>query len=276
MTEAMLQFENVGKSYAGVRALDALSFEIGRDEIVAVLGPNGAGKTTAIEIALGLRSPDGGAVYLFGGSPHRVAIRRRVGATPQESGFPDMLRVDEILGFVAAHYPHATPIDSTLEQFGLSGLAKRRAGTLSGGESRRLALGLAFAGDPELVVLDEPTTGLDVESRRRLWETVRNLGKQRSILFTTHYLEEAQALATRILVLDRGRLLFDGDPHTLRARVGGRRLTYVGAEGPVCVTTDDADAYVRAMVSGGIVFSDLEIVRPSLEEAFLALTGGLT
>jgi ABC-2 type transport system ATP-binding protein len=153
-------------------------------------------------------------------------------------------------------------------------MAKRRAGTLSGGESRRLALALAFVGNPELVVLDEPTTGLDVESRRRLWDTVRALGDGRSILFTTHYLEEAEALATRIVVIDRGRLLFDGDARTLRGRVGGRRLRYVGAHGPVCVSTDDADAYVRAMVNDGTVFSDLEIVRPSLEEAFLTLTGG--
>ena len=123
-------------------------------------------------------------------------------------------------------------------------------------------------------MLDEPTTGLDVESRRRLWDVVRDLGEGRSILFTTHYLEEAQALATRILVVDRGRLLFDGEAQALRGRLGGRRLSYVGTDGPVSVTTDDADAYVRTMVASGIVFSNLEITRPSLEEAFLSLTGG--
>jgi ABC-2 type transport system ATP-binding protein len=153
-------------------------------------------------------------------------------------------------------------------------MTNRRAGTLSGGESRRLALAVAFVGDPQLVVLDEPTTGLDVESRRRLWETVRNLRGGRSILFTTHHLEEAEALATRILVVDRGRLLFDGDAHGLRSRVGGRRLSYIGSDGRVSVTTGDADAYVRAMVTDGIAFADLEIVRPSLEDAFLTLTGG--
>ena len=126
-------------------------------------------------------------------------------------------------------------------------------------------------GNPELVVLDEPTTGLDVESRRRLWSAVRGLGAGRSILFTTHYLEEAQELATRIIVIDRGRTLFDGVPQSLRERVGGRRLTYVGSDGPVAVTTNDADQYVRAMVAGGVAFSELEIVRPSLEEAFLSL-----
>lgn len=274
MERPILSFDNVAKSYGEVRALHALTFEVRRSEIVALLGPNGAGKTTALEIALGLRAAGSGKVSLFGESPRSVAIRRRLGATPQESGFPDMLRVEEILNFVREHYPQPAPMAETLERFGLTELAKRRAGTLSGGESRRLAVALAFAGDSEFVVLDEPTTGLDVESRRRLWEVVRSLGEDRSILFTTHYLEEAEALATRILVLDRGRLLFDGNVNALRTRVGGRRLSYVGADGPVALTTQDADAYVRALVGSGVAFSDLEIVRPSLEEAFLALTGG--
>jgi ABC-2 type transport system ATP-binding protein len=272
--DTVLVFEDVAKSYGDVCALRSLSFTVRREEIVALLGPNGAGKTTALEIALGLRAADAGCARLFGGSPQNAATRRRLGATPQETGFPDMLRVEEIAAFVADHYPGHAPIDATLERFGLVELAKRRAGTLSGGESRRLALALAFIGDPELAVLDEPTTGLDVASRRRLWEIVRNLGLRRSILFTTHYLEEAEALATRILVLDRGRLLFDGDARTLRGRVAGRKLSYVGPDGRVSVTTQDADAYVRAMVNGGVAFSDLEIVRPSLEEAFLTLTGG--
>ncbi len=274
MEDTVLAFDGVTKSYGEIRALDSLTLRVRRDEIVALLGPNGAGKTTALEIALGLRAADSGTATLFGGSPRAVDVRRRLGVTPQESGFPDMLRVDEIVAFVCAHYPNPARADEALERFGLEPLAKRRAGTLSGGESRRLALALAFAGNPELAVLDEPTTGLDVESRRRLWQVVRDLGSRRSILFTTHYLEEAQELATRIVVIDCGRLLFDGAPHALRERVGGRRLTYVGSEGLVSVSTNDADAYVRAMIANGVAFSELEIVRPSLEEAFLSLTGG--
>jgi ABC-2 type transport system ATP-binding protein len=269
---SVLEFENVAKSYGALRALESVSFSVERGEIVALLGPNGAGKTTALEIALGLRTADAGSVRLFGGSPRDVAVRRRFGVTPQESGFPDVLRVEEILAFVAAHYPRPSPITETLQRFGLDKMRKRRAGTLSGGESRRLALALAFLGNPELLVLDEPTTGLDVDSRRGLWDNVRRLGSVRSILFTTHYLEEAQAFATRILVIDRGRLLFDGQPTALRERVGGRRLSYVGADGPVSISVDDADAYVRRMIAEGIAFSGLEITRPSLEEAFLSLT----
>jgi ABC-2 type transport system ATP-binding protein len=287
----ILAFENVTKNYGSVRALDGLSFGVDAGEVVAVLGPNGAGKTTALDIALGLRSQDSGTVRLFGGSPRSVAVRRRLGATPQESGFPDALRVDEIVAFAAAHYAHPQSIAAVLATFGLDDLAKRRAGTLSGGQSRRLALALAFAGNPELAVLDEPTTGLDVESRRRLWDVVRDAAAGRTILFTTHYLEEAEALATRIIVIDAGRLLFDGDPDALRRRFGARRLTYVGeplataglgfeaafvrTNGHVVVTTADTDAYVRALVRTGVDFSELEIVRPSLEDAFLSITGGL-
>jgi ABC-2 type transport system ATP-binding protein len=274
MERTILTFENVGKSYGELRALESLSFTMQRDEVVALLGPNGAGKTTAIEIAIGLRGADSGQVRLFRASPQRAEVRRRLGVTPQESGFPDMLRVDEIVAFVAQHYPAPAPVALTLERFGLVELAKRRAGTLSGGESRRLALALAFIGNPELVVLDEPTTGLDVDSRRRLWDVVRELGSGRSILFTTHYLDEAQAFATRILVINHGRLLFDGPPHALRGRVAGRRLSYVGNDGPVVLTPDDPDEYVRTMVTTGVAFSDLEITRPSLEEAFLTLTRG--
>jgi ABC-2 type transport system ATP-binding protein len=270
----MLRFDDVRKSFGEIRALDGLSFEVERGEIVALLGPNGAGKTTALDIALGLRSCDAGAVQLFGRSPRDAGVRRKLGVTPQESGFPDMLCVDEILAFVARHYPAPASLDATLTAFGLETLRKRRAGTLSGGESRRLALALAFAGNPELVVLDEPTVGLDVQSRRRLWDVVRDAADGRSILFTTHYLDEAQALASRILVIDRGRLLFDGKAQALRERVGGGRVSYVGAEGPVAVTIPDTDAYVRELVGSGVMFSNLEIAKPSLEEAFLSLTGG--
>jgi ABC-2 type transport system ATP-binding protein len=269
----VVAFENVVKSYGAIRALDGLSFAVDCDEIVALLGPNGAGKTTALEIALGLRNCDSGMVTVFGGSPQDVAVRRRLGVTPQHTGFPDVLRVDEIVTFVARHYPTPTALSETLTAFGLEHLRRRRAGALSGGESRRLALALAFVGNPELVVLDEPTVGLDVQSRRRLWEAVRNASGGGSILFTTHDLEEAQAHASRILVIDRGRLLFDGSAQALRALAGIRRLSYVGSDGPVAVTIEDTDKYVCDLVRSGTTFSDLEISRPSLEEAFLSLTG---
>jgi ABC-2 type transport system ATP-binding protein len=270
----ILSLKDVCKSYGATRALDGASLDADRGEIVAVLGPNGAGKTTAIEIAIGLRAPDAGDVRLFEGSPRDPNTRLRLGVTPQESGFPDALSVEEIVRFGAAHYPHPAEPAALLDAFGLTELSGRRAGTLSGGESRRLAVALAFAGNPDLVVLDEPTTGLDVESRRRLWDVVREYAAGHSVLFTTHYLEEAQALATRVVVVDAGRVLFDGSTGELRQRFGARRLSYAGQNGRVVVTIDDTDEYVRKLVRDGVAFSNLEIVPPTLEEAFLTVTGG--
>jgi ABC-2 type transport system ATP-binding protein len=269
----ILAFEDVVKSYGTIRALEGLSFGLQRGEVVALLGPNGAGKTTALEIALGIRRCDAGTVTVFDGSPQDVCVRRRFGVTPQHTGFPDVLRVDEILAFVAQHYPAPASLDETRAAFGLEQIRRRRANTLSGGQSRRLALALAFIGNPELVVLDEPTVGLDVQSRRRLWEAVRNASGGGSILFTTHDLEEAQAHASRIMVINHGRLLFDGSAQELRARAGTRRLSYIGLDGPVVATLEDTDEYVRDLVRSGAAFADLEISRPSLEEAFLSLTG---
>jgi ABC-2 type transport system ATP-binding protein len=282
----IVELQDVDKSYGPIRALDGLSFGMDRGEIVGILGPNGAGKTTAIDILLGLRRPDRGIAKLFGQPPTTAAARCHAGVTPQESGFPDALTVEEILRFTAVHYSRPRPIDQTLDEFNLQELRGRRAGALSVGQARRLALALAFVGDTELVVLDEPTAGLDVESRRRLWEFVRRNRDGRAILFSTHYLEEAEAAATRIVVIDRGRLRFDGDPLALRTNFGLRRVSYVGApldamhdarstydaDGRTIALTADSDAYVRALVQGGYKFSQLEVTAPSLEEAFLALT----
>jgi len=270
----MLSLKDVRKSYGATRALDGMSLQVDSGEIVAVLGPNGAGKTTAIEIAIGLRAPDAGEVRLFDRSPRSPQTRLRLGVTPQESGFPDALSVEEIVRFGASHYPHPADAADVMKAFGLEALSQRRAGTLSGGESRRLAVALAFAGNPDLVVLDEPTTGLDVESRRRLWDVVRDYAAGHSVLFTTHYLEEAQALATRVVVVDAGRVLFDGSTGDMRRRFGVRRVSYVGREGQVAITIDDTDEYVRTLVRDGVAFSNLEIVPPTLEEAFLTVTGG--
>jgi ABC-2 type transport system ATP-binding protein len=271
----LLSFENVFKSYGPTRALDDFSMHVGRNEIVAVLGPNGAGKTTALEIAVGLRSPSSGSVRLFGESPRESAARVRLGVTPQNTGFPDTLRVRELVGFVATQYPQPLVLGDVLMLFGLTDIAEKKLGDLSGGQQRRVALALAFTGDPELAVLDEPTTGLDVESRRGVLAAIRRRVSDRcSVLFTTHYLEEAESLATRVLVIDAGRLLFDGTPAALREQFGHKRVEYVGADGPVLIRTADADALVRELVASGAAFSDLRIATPTLEEAFVAITGG--
>jgi len=270
-----IEFFDVRKSFGSVEALCGISFSVETGEIVALLGPNGAGKTTAIEILLGLRRADDGYVMLCGGSPRDAQARMQLGATPQETGFPDALTPREVTAFAAAHYANPLPIDEVFASFDLTDIADRRIGTLSGGQQRRVALALAFAGDPAVVVLDEPTTGLDVDSRRALWSRLRSQeNRHRAVLFTTHYLEEANALADRVLVLDRGELTFDGTPRELRERFGARRVEYVGPNGRTVITTHDADEYVRELVHSGVPFQDLQVAAPSFEDAFLAVTGG--
>jgi ABC-2 type transport system ATP-binding protein len=212
---------------------------------VALLGPNGAGKTTAVSVLLGQRRPDAGSARLFGRDPTLPATRRPVGATPQQAGFPDNLTVREVVDLVRVHYPDPAPTQQLLGRFGLAELADRRAGGLSGGQQRRLAAALAFAGRPRLVVLDEPTTGLDVEARRRLWETIRAfVAGGGAVLLTTHYVEEAQALATRVVVIAGGTIVAHGSVDDIAAQAGLSR------------------GHLRAPAP------------PGLEEAILRLTGG--
>jgi len=282
----VIRFDNVSKSYGDVRALSDVSFDIAAGEIVALLGPNGAGKTTAIEILLGLRHADEGTVEIAGHLPQSMEARSHMAATPQNTGFPDSLTVREVVTFAASHYRRPRTVDDALRAFELEELASKRLGSLSGGQQRRVALALAFVPDVPLVLLDEPSTGLDVESRRRLWEQLRaSVDGHHTVLFTTHYLEEAEALATRIIVIDRGTLRFDGTPDTFRRRFGSRRVDYVGEPLPgrngevqrvgdrTVVTTADTDAYVRELVRAGIAFHDLRITQSSFEDIFLEITG---
>jgi ABC-2 type transport system ATP-binding protein len=206
-------------------ALAGVSLDVRSGEIVAVLGPNGAGKTTAVRIMLGLRRPDEGEALLFGRDPRDPKSRLTVGATPQELEFPGTLLVREILDFAARHYPAPRQADNLLDQFGLLELARRQVGGLSGGERRRLAVAVAFAGNPAAVFLDEPTTGLDVESRRRVWAAVRCFREGGgTVLLTTHYLEEAEALATRVVLLAKGEVVGDGAPGAVKERLGAPTL----------------------------------------------------
>ncbi|HEX8805942.1 MAG TPA: ABC transporter ATP-binding protein [Candidatus Aquilonibacter sp.] len=267
--------------------MNEVSFEVSAGEIVALLGPNGAGKTTAIEILLGLRHADSGTVEICGTKPQSLEARAKMAATPQDTGFPDQLRVRELVDFAAAHYPHPCGTADVLRAFELYDLAKRGVGSLSGGQQRRVALALAFVANTPLVLLDEPTTGLDVESRRGLWDQLRaSVDATRTVLFTTHYLEEAEALATRVIVIDRGEICFDGTPNAFRSRFGARRVEYVGEplasyDGAVqrigdrtIVTIEDTDAYVRALVRSDVAFRDLAVKQSSFEEIFLEITGG--
>ena len=216
---------SVSKRFGDVSALDGISLEIAAGEVVALLGPNGAGKTTALAILLGLRRPDSGRAELFGDDPRRPSARSAIGVTPQQDGFPQTLRVTEIIDLVRAHFPRAAARDDLLDRFRLVGIARRQAGGLSGGERRRLALALAFAGQPRAVFLDEPTAGLDVEVRRAVWRELElYAGDGGTVLLTTHHLEEAERLATRIVVLARGRVAAEGDAAEIVALAGAPDL----------------------------------------------------
>jgi ABC-2 type transport system ATP-binding protein len=255
--------------------VDGANFAIDRGEIAAVLGPNGAGKTTTLEMLLGLRAPTAGVAKLFDADPRDVTVRRRLGATPQQSSFPETLRVREIAEFVAAQYPKPANVDSTLGAFDLDALARRQAGGLSGGQQRRLALAIAFIGNPELIVLDEPTTGLDVEARRRVWAYLREYAAAGgTVLMSTHYIEEAETLASRAIVFSGGRVVFDASPQALRSRIRTRRVLYDLDGECVDVVSSDADAVVRSLVNSAVPFRNLRITESSLEEALLTVTGG--
>lgn len=283
--------EKVVKRYGDVVAVDEVDLEVHTGEVVGLLGPNGAGKTTLLQLLTGLRRPTSGHVDVLGGDPTDPARRRGLGVTPQETGLPPTLKVGEALDFVSRHYPDPLPPDEALARFDLTDLAGRQTGGLSGGQKRRLAVALAFVGRPQLVALDEPTTGLDVDSRQRLWAAVREYHQDGgAVVLTSHYLEEVEALADRVVIVVGGRVVTDGATDGVRARVGGRELAFRvpvpwdphDLPGLAACTADgdrwrvrahDADAVVRALVQQGVPFTDLEVHAASLEEAFLDLVG---
>ncbi|MDQ5854549.1 MAG: ABC transporter ATP-binding protein [Chloroflexota bacterium] len=287
--EALAYLRGVSKRFGQTEALRGVDLAIHRGEVVALLGPNGAGKTTAISILLGLRRPDRGEARLCGHDPRLPQARRQIGATPQETGVPFRLTVGEVLDLVRAHYSSPAPPAAVLERFGLLDLERRQIGGLSGGQRRRLAVALAFAGNPKVVFLDEPTTGLDVEARRGLWTAIRNYVQEGgTILLTTHLMEEAEALATRVVILDHGQVLAAGNVEAIKARARLTRVRFRAAGVPVLpgvvraeqehdmhiLYTPDGDALVQELVRRGVDFVDLEVRPTPLEEAYLVLTRG--
>ena len=282
----------VSHRYGDVLALDRLDLEVREGEVLAVLGPNGAGKTTAVSLLLGTLPLQSGAARVFGSAPDSAQVRRRRGAMLQVSGVPETLTVAEHLALFRAYYAAPLPAARLLEMAGLQELRDRRFGKLSGGQKQRVMFALSLAGDPELVFLDEPTAGLDLDGRRRLWDEIRGLkAAGRTAVLTTHYLEEADALADRIAVIHRGRLIAEGSPEEIKSRTAGRVVRCVtsigldparafpeaaGAEMKgqhLEIVTAQPEALLRRMFALDPGLSDLTVVGVGLEEAFLALTG---
>lgn len=285
-------FQDVGKTFGSVQALHDLNLALRPGELTALLGPNGAGKTTAISLLLGLAQPTVGTVEVLGGSPRRDDIRARIGSMPQESALPLGLTVREALDLFASFYPAPLPVAEALRLADLTSLARRRAGQLSGGQKRRLAFALAVIGNPELLLIDEPTTGMDAQSRAAFWAAMEGLKAQgRTILLTTHYLEEAEKTADRVVIMNAGRILADDTPENLRSAVRGTRVSFrselvqaevqrlpgasavaVDASGRAELQTESPEALLTALVQTGTAFSELEVTRATLEEAYLRLT----
>lgn len=289
--EPIVRLDGVVKNYGAVRALDGLDLQVNKGEVLAVLGPNGAGKTTAVGLMVGMISPDAGRASLFGKAPDSTAARIRVGVMLQISGVPETLRVREHIRLFSSYYPNPLPLSDVIAMAGLNGLEERYSGKLSGGQRQRLLFALAVCGRPDLVFLDEPTTGLDVEARRAFWQQVRAfVDTGRAVVLTTHYLEEADALADRIVVIDRGRVIARGTPAEIKATVAGRRIrcrttldsdylrmlpgvSAVKKNGSSTeIFTSNAEAALRLLLAEDQDLADLEVTGAGLEEAFLDLT----
>jgi ABC-2 type transport system ATP-binding protein len=267
------------KSYNGLQALRGVSFEIAHGEIFGLLGPNGAGKTTTVEILEGYRERDGGAVTVLGEDPSSAGLdwRERIGVVLQSSSFYDSLTVAENLALFAGYYAQPRPIGDVVELVGLEEKRDTLVRSLSGGQRRRLDLGLALVGDPELVFLDEPTTGFDPEARRRAWQTIaslRDLGK--TILLTTHYLDEAERLSDRVAVVRDGQIVALGPPAELTSTQPATEIRYRRNGQEVVLQTEEPTKVLHELTSEAVAtgheLEGLEVRRASLEDVYLTLT----
>jgi len=289
--QVVARLAGVDKRYGRLVALDQAALQLRRGELLALLGPNGAGKTTAISLLLGLIRADAGTVELFGRDPRQIQARRRIGVMLQHAELPATLRVGELLRLTASYYPAPRKPADCAELAGVGDLLRRPYAKLSGGQQRRVQFALALCGNPELLFLDEPTVGMDIETRQRLWAAIRQLLTEGcSVLLTTHYLEEAEALADRVCVMAHGRVIHEGTVDALRARVAFKRIRCISSvdagvvggwpsvsdaeqrQGHLHVTTAEAEAVVRRLLDADPQLSELEVQRAGLAEAFTELT----
>jgi ABC-2 type transport system ATP-binding protein len=275
-----------------VRAVRGIDVSIAQGETVALLGPNGAGKSTTIDMLLGLAAPDSGSVSLMGGPPQDAVARGLVGAMLQAGALIRDVTPRELLTMMAALHPDPLEVDDAIELTGLAEIADRRTQKLSGGQAQRVRFALALAADPALLILDEPTVGMDVEARRGFWVSVRGFAARgKTVIFATHYLEEADAYADRVILMSHGRVVADGPTSEVRAQVGRRtiRATLPGVElialsslpgvaaadrrgEEIILVCSDSDAAVRAVLDAYPRVRDMEIVGARLEDAFVELT----
>jgi len=303
-TETVATLHNITKRYSnGVQALDGLNLTLRRGEVIALLGPNGAGKSTAVKLLMGLSTPTSGTAHIFGADPRIPSTRLRTGVMLQVGRAPEMLRVREHINIFRGYYNQPAPYASLIQAAALEGIEDRFFGQLSGGQKQRVLFALALAGTPDIVFLDEPPVGLDIESRRAMWAEIRALkARGKTVLLTTHYLEEADALADRIVVIDKGRVRCEGTPAEIKSMAAGNHSTVAVSARPIklvrCRTTlsdehllrmpgvlsvtlhgaitelstSEPEATLREMLALDSSLNGLEVTSPALEDAFLALT----
>ncbi len=292
MTATAIELIGLAKSFGAVDAVRGIDLTVAQGEIVAFLGPNGAGKTTTIDMILGLAQPTRGSVGVFGLEPTDAIAHGLVSAVMQTGGLLKDLTVQETIRYTAALFATSRPVAAVMETAGVAGIANRRVGACSGGEQQRVRFAMALVSDPELLILDEPTTGMDVATRRAFWDSIRaDAEKGRTVLFATHYLEEADAYADRIVFIRHGLVVADGTPAQIKALGSGRavRATWEGASpdalrgvpgvdsvdirgAQVLIQATDSDAVARFLLTRTPA-RDLEIVARGIEDAFVALTG---
>ncbi len=288
----VVSFDNVSKRYGNLQAVDGLTLELRHGETVALLGPNGAGKSTSLDMLLALRKPSAGRITMFGSDPYHAVKSGRVGAMLQSGGLMPEVTVRELVTLITNVHPNPEPVEVTLKRAGVAQFADQRVDRLSGGQTQRVRFALAICGKSELIVLDEPTTAMDVETRRTFWASMKEeVAQGRTLLFATHYLEEADQAADRILVINRGRLLADGTPAEIKSRAGAKRVSFrldkvdepflLGLPGLVNlevrhdivqIQSSDSDATLYAVLDAGYRPSEIEVQSLGLEQAFIAIT----
>ena len=288
----VVSFEEVSKVYGPVRAVDGLSLDLRPGQTVAFLGPNGAGKSTSLDMLLALRKPTSGRIRVLGSDPYTSVKSGRIGAMLQSGGLMPEVTVREMVELVTTMHPRPLPVDQTLKRAGIADIADRRVDKLSGGQTQRARFALAIVGECDLIVLDEPTTAMDVESRQMFWANMHaEVAEGRTLLFATHYLEEADQAADRILVINKGRLLADGTPAEIKERAGAKRISFrldpvdeafllglpalVNLEirrDQIHIQSSDSDRTLYALLDAGYRPREIEVSSLGLEQAFLAIT----
>ncbi len=302
MTDAfMMKVSRLTKHYGETRAVDGISFTVPNASVFTILGPNGAGKTTTLEMLEGIREPDSGEIEIFGARLKRItrSVKQRMGVLLQNGGFEPYLKVHEILQLFSSFFQSSLPVDEVLERVALSEKSKALVRTLSGGQKQRLAIGAALINDPDLIFLDEPTTGLDPQARRNIWDIVSGLkARGKTIILTTHYMEEAEALSDEVCIMDYGKIIAQGTPKSLTDDLGEETLIEFHGEDVSSQALDQLQRCCKATRSDQMMITmetehlaetmeslfawsrehdiklhDLTVRQPNLEDVFLALTG---